>query len=159
MAEKYNSISFTEYPPAEILGTDIYLKSIKRLSFQYRTKEDDNLIAYIALSKESAPISSPIIGKDMVGCRVLQIFVAPICVNGYIVDNVSLRTALLDEAEFYINGWVELKTNKFEFDYFWFYNEDIKKKEIIDEISSMTTIDDISFKILSRHNTAAQQIQ
>ena len=46
MAEEYNSYSFDEYPPTEILETDIYLKSYKQLSFQYRTKEDDNLIAY-----------------------------------------------------------------------------------------------------------------
>ena len=152
MAEEYNSYSFDEYPPTEILETGIYLKSYKQLSFQYRTKEDDNLIACIVLSKESVPFSINHLGYNMVGCRILEIFVEPIYVNGYVVDNVALRTALLDEAELYINGWVELKSYKFEFDYFWFYNEDIKKKEIIEEIGGMITTDKISFKILNRHD-------
>lgn len=150
MAEKHYTYSFAEYPPTEILGTEIYLKSIKRLSFQYRAKEGDNLIAYIALSKETLPLSVSTIEKSMIGCRILEIYVEPIYVNNYVVDNVALRVALLDEAEHYINGWVNTESLKFEFDYFWFYNDDIKKKEIIDEIGSMTTIEGISFKMVNR---------
>lgn len=151
MAKKYYTYSFSEYPPTEILGTDIYLKSIKSLSFQYRTKEDDNLIAYIALSKESIPLSVQTIEEGMIGCRILGIYVEPIYTNNYAVDNVTLRIALLDEVEVYINGWVNTETLKFEFDYLWFYNDDIKKKEIIDEIGTMTTIGSISYKMLNRY--------
>ncbi len=151
MTEKYLTYSFAEYPPTEILGTDIYLKSIKRLSFQYRTKEGDNLMAYIALSKESIPLSLPTVEESMIGCRILEIYVKPIYVNNNVVDNVALRVALLDETEHHINGWVNTVSLKFEFDYFWFYNVDIKKKEIIDEIGSMTTIGNLSFKMVNRH--------
>ncbi|MBR5788101.1 MAG: hypothetical protein IKY35_05375 [Muribaculaceae bacterium] len=151
--KKYNTYSFVEYPPIEILGTDIYLKSIKRLSFQYRTKEGDNLVAYVALSKENIPLNIPNIGKHMNGCRILSIYVGAEIINGYEVDNVALRMALLDEAEYFINGWVDSENNaNFIFDYFWFYNEDIKKGEIIDEIGYMTTVNDISFKLVNRHN-------
>lgn len=150
MAQDYNSYSFTEYPPTEILETDIYRNSIKRLSFQYRTKEGDDLIAYIALAKETIPMIVPSLDSHMNGCRILSIYVAPTLSNGWKVDTAALRVALLDEAEFYINGWVNLKSNKFEFDYIWFYNADIKYKEIIDEIDSMTIVDNISFKFVSR---------
>ena len=50
MAEQYNSLSFSDYPPTELLGSGIYNDSIKRLSFQYRTRNEEKLIAYIALS-------------------------------------------------------------------------------------------------------------
>ena len=153
MEKNYHSFSFSEYPPVEILGTDMYLNSIKRLSFQYRRKEDDKLIAYIALSKECIPVNVSNIDNHMVGCRILDIYVIPEIINGYEVDNVNLRMALLEETECYINAWVDLRKDKnFEFDYFWFYHEDIKKKEIIDEISYMTTIDNISFKIMERYS-------
>lgn len=144
-------IFFSEYPPTEILGSETYMNSNKIMSFQYRTKEGDRLIAYIALSNESIPFSIPSIENNMVGCRILEIYVEPITTNGCNVDNVALRIALLDEAEHYINGWVELKSNKFEFDYLWFYNIDIKKQEIIDEIGAMFTDGDISFKILRQN--------
>ena len=151
--KKYDTYSFAEYPPIEILGTDIYLKSIKRLSFQYRTKEGDILVAYVALSKENIPLNIPNIGEHMKGCRILSIYVGAEIINGYEVDNVALRMTLLDEAEYYINGWVNSENNaNFIFDYFWFYNEDIKKGEIIDEIGYMTTVNDISFKLINRHN-------
>ena len=51
MEKNYNSLSFTDYPPTELLDSPIYTDSIKRLSFQYRTKNNDELIAYIALSQ------------------------------------------------------------------------------------------------------------
>ena len=153
MAEKYLSYSFFEYPPTEILGTDIYLKSIKRLSFQYRTKDDDKLIAYIALSREQVPQNIPNIDKHMIGCRILGIYVTHNISKEYEVDNAILRMALLDEAEFCINGWVDSNDcNKFAFDYLWFYNKDIKEGEVIDELGDITTIDDISFKMVKRYN-------
>lgn len=108
-------------------------------------------MAYIALSKESIPLSLPTVEESMIGCRILEIYVKPIYVNNNVVDNVALRVALLDETEHHINGWVNTVSLKFEFDYFWFYNVDIKKKEIIDEIGSMTTIGNLSFKMVNRH--------
>ena len=42
--------------------------------------------------------------------------------------------------------------DKFAFDYLWFYNKDIKEGEVIDELGDITTIDDISFKMVKRYN-------
>ena len=149
MKKNYISYSFNEYPPTEILGTDIYMQSIKSLSFQYRTIEDDKLIAYIALSKEQLPINIHNINEYMSGCRILDVYVAPKIVNGCEVDDTALRMKLLEESEHYIKGWANLDSCDFTFDYYWFYNEDIKE-EIIDEIGHMTTVDNISFKIMER---------
>ena len=150
MEKKYITYSFSEYPPTEILDTDEYAESIKSLSFQYRTREGDKLIAYIALSKEQMPINIHNINECMTGCRVLGIYVAPKIVNGCKVDDTALRMKLLEESEHYINGWINPDSSDFAFDYYWFYNNDIKKGEIIDEIGHMTTIGDISFKIVKR---------
>ena len=47
MSQYYDSLTFSDYPPTELLGSIIYEDSIKRLSFQFRTKNEDKLIAYL----------------------------------------------------------------------------------------------------------------
>ena len=147
----YNSLTFDDYPPTEILGKDFYVNSHKTLSFQYRTKDGDKLIAYIALKKEQADVEIPYVSNLSNGCKILKIWVEPIvATNGYVVDNAALRIALLDKAKFYINGWVNTQTTEFEFDYLWFYDADIENKEIIDEIGGMTLINNIYYKVFDR---------
>lgn len=153
VGKHYNSYSFRDYPPKEILKTGIYKKSIKRMSFQYRTKDGDRLIAYIAFSKEPIPMNPSSLKERMKGCRILDIYVEPTIYNGCLSDNEALRDALLDDALFYINGWVDIKSNEFEYDYFWFYNADIKYVNTIEEIGGMTTVDNISYKLVNRLST------
>lgn len=76
MAEQYNSLSFSDYPPTELLGSNVYENSIKRLSFQYRTKNEDKLIAYIAVSQDNPNIDVPNVKNQLNGCRIIDI-----CVN------------------------------------------------------------------------------
>ena len=72
MEKNYNSLSFTDYPPTELLDNPVYTDSIKRLSFQYRTKNNDELIAYIALSQESPNVAIPNINNQSKSCRTLS---------------------------------------------------------------------------------------
>ena len=70
MAEQYNSLSFSDYPPIELLGSNVYENSIKRLSFQYRTKIEDKLIAYIAVSQDNPNILNfRLICSDNASCK------------------------------------------------------------------------------------------
>lgn len=150
MEKFYNKYSFYDYPPTEILEEEYYKESIKNLSFQYRTREGDDLIAFIALKQEQTQIAIPNIQQQSKGCRILQLYVRPLIIKGFKVDNAELRVALLDEAEFYINGWVDIKTNDFAFDYIWCFVEDIKDKEILEELGGMTIYDGIAYKCVKR---------
>lgn len=96
MAQYYDSLTFSDYPPTELLGSGIYNDSIKRLSFQYRTRNEEKLIAYIALSQDK-----PNVENQMNGCRILGVYT-----ENYQVTDLILLDALLDEAEYYIRGWV-----------------------------------------------------
>lgn len=149
MAKDYISLSFHEYPPIEILGTSIYLDSNKELSFQYRSRANDELLAYIAMRKESPINNIPGILNPENGCRILSIWVKPIKFNDFSINNVTLSTALLDEAEMYINGWIDHRNNMFEFDYFWWYNEDFES-EMVDVLNDILNQNNISYKILVR---------
>ena len=79
MAKNYDSLTFNDYPPTEILEKDFYKESHKVLSFQYRTKGDDKLIAYIALKKEKANIEC--VNNQSNGCRILKVWVRTIGVG------------------------------------------------------------------------------
>ena len=151
MEKNYNSLSFTDYPPTELLDSHIYKDSIKRLSFQYRTKNDDELIAYIALSQERPNIDIPNISNQSKGCRILGIYVESYIVNNYNVVNLNLLNALLDEAEFYIMGWVNRSNGQFQFDYLWFNGGDINSIDIIERIGGMKLTDEIVYKIIKRN--------
>ena len=120
------------------------------LSFQYRTKDDDKLIAYIALKKEKANIEC--VNNQSNGCRILKVWVKTIGVGQYALDDAALRMALLDEAEIFIRCWVNTHTQETEFDYLWGYEVDIEKKEIINEIGEMEHVDNIYYKVFDRPN-------
>ena len=150
MVKNYDSLTFNDYPPTEILEQDFYKESHKVLSFQYRAKDYDNLIAYIALKKEKANIEC--ISNRLSGCRILKVWVRTIGVGLYAVDDAVLRRALLDEAEFLMKCWVNNHTRETEFDYLWCYDVDIEKEEIIDEIGEMEHIDNIYYKVFDRPN-------
>lgn len=57
--EEIKTYFFNEYPPTEILEEDAYKESLKRLSFSYRTVQNDELIAFIALKKKIAHSLNP----------------------------------------------------------------------------------------------------
>ena len=149
MEKIYNTLSFEECPPIEILESDFYLNSIKNLSFQYRTKADDELVAYIALAKDHPNVKIPFVSRQSEGCRLLNVWVKPVNVYFHKIRYAELLSVLLYEAEFRINAWVNLQTLLCEFDYLWFYNEDIDES-VRNGIGGISTIDNVSYRILER---------
>ena len=150
MAEQYNSLSFSDYPPTELLGSNVYENSIKRLSFQYRTKNDDKLIAYIAVSQDRPNIDVPNVENQLNGCRILGVYTENYQIGHYQVTDLQLLGALLDEAEFYIKGWVNKQNGQFQFDYLWFNVGDINSIDIIERIGGLKLTDEIVYKIIIR---------
>lgn len=150
MEKYYNSLTFNDYPPTELLGMEIYLNSIKNLSFQYRTKDNDELIAYIALKQEHPNIEIPNITNQVKGCRILGIYVESYRVGQYQVTDVQLLNILLDEAEFYISGWVDNTTKQPQFDYIWFNIADFNSQDIIERIDGCVVNNGLAYKIIKR---------
>ena len=68
------------------------------------------------------------------GCRILAVHTEPYQVGRYQVTNVQLLEALLDEAEYYIRGWVNNQNGQFQFDYLWFNIADFDSQEILERI-------------------------
>ena len=137
MVEQYNSLSFSDYPPTELLGSNVYENSIKRLSFQYRTKIEDKLIAYIAVSQDNPNIDVPNVKKQLNGCRILDIYTENYQIGRYQVTDLQLLGALLDEAEFYIKGWVNTQNHQFQFDYLWFNVDDFDSQKVVERIDNI----------------------
>ena len=104
MAQYYDKLTFSDYPSTELFGSGIYNDSIKRLSFQYRTSNEEKLIAYIALSQDKPNIEIPNVENQMNGCRILGVYAENYQVGHYQVTYLILLEALLDEAEYYIRG-------------------------------------------------------
>ena len=151
MAQYYDSLTFSDYPPTELLGSDIYNDSIKRLSFQYRTKNDDKLIAYIAVSQDSPTIDIPNVDRQSNGCRILGVYTENYQVGRYQVTDLQLLEALLDEAEYYIRGWVNDRNGKLQFDYLWFNLTDFDSQNIVERIEGLTLNDGVAYKAIERN--------
>lgn len=155
MEKYFKSYTFDEYPPTEILGESFYLESRKTLSFQYRDKESDELLAYIALKKEEMPIQIPEEVRNANGCRLLMADVRKIVSpDNWVVKDVILLDALLYEAEYYINGWCDTdRNNEFEFDYLWFdmrdFN-DVDTLDIMERLDGAKQIGGYVYKVLKR---------
>ena len=156
MAEQYNSLSFSDYPPIELLDSNIYKNSIKRLSFQYRTKIEDKLIAYIAVSQDNPNIDVPNVKKQLNGCRILDIYTENYQIGHYQVTDLQLLGALLDEAEFYIKGWVNTQNHQFQFDYLWFNVDDFDSQKLVERIDNMVLNNGVAYKIIERNERSNQ---
>lgn len=156
MAQYYDSLTFSDYPPTELLGSNIYENSIKRLSFQYRTKNEDKLIAYIAVSQDKPNIDIPNVENQMNGCRILGVYTDNNQVGHYQVTDLKLLDALLDEAEYYIRGWVNGQNGEFQFDYLWFNLTDFDSQDIIERIEGLTFTNDIAYKNIERNEQPNQ---
>ena len=156
MAEYYDSLTFSDYPPTELLGSRIYNDSIKRLSFQYRIKNEDKLIAYIAVSQDNPNIDVPNVDNQLNGCRILAVHTEPYQVGRYQVTNVQLLEALLDEAEYYIREWVNNQNGQFQFDYLWFNIADFDSQEILERIENMTQNNGVAYKLIERNEQLNQ---
>lgn len=152
MDKYYNSLSFADYPPIESLDSSIYLKSIKNLSFQYRRKDNDELIAYIALCQDTPSVDIKIkdIGNNPKGCRILDVYVKPIQTSEYQVTDSALLMALLDEAELDIMGWVNHQDGNFQFDYLWCYLSDITLRDFIERINDVKIENGIAYSMIRR---------
>ena len=107
-------------------------------------------LAYIALSQESPNVVIPNINNQSKGCRILGIYVESYTIGNYNVINLNLLNALLDDAEFYIMGWVNRSNGQFQFDYLWFNVGDINSIDIIERIGGLKLTDEIVYKIINR---------
>ena len=156
MAQYYDSLTFSDYPPTELLGSNVYENSIKSLSFQYRTKNEDKLIAYIAVCQDSPNIEIPSIENQLNGCRILDIHTEKYQIGHYQVTDLQLLVALLDEAEFYIKGWVNNQNGQFQFDYLWFNVVDFDSQEVVERIGNMVLNDGVAYKLIKRNEQSNQ---
>ena len=156
MAQYYDSLTFSDYPPTELLGSNVYENSIKSLSFQYRTKNEDKLIAYIAVCQDSPNIEIPSIENQLNGCRILDIYTEKYQIGHYQVTDLQLLGALLDEAEFYIKGWVNNQNGQFQFDYLWFNVADFDSQEVVERIGNMVLNDGVAYKLIKRNEQSNQ---
>ncbi len=151
MAQYYDSLTFSDYPPTELLGSNVYEDSIKRLSFQYRTKNEDKLIAYIAVSQDRPNIDVPNVENQLNGCRILGIYTENYQIGHYQVTDLKLLGALLDEAEFYIKGWVNTQNGQFQFDYLWFNVVDFDSQDVVERTDNMILNNGIAYKLIKRN--------
>ena len=156
MAQYYDKLTFSDYTPTELLGSDIYNDSIKRLSFQYRTRNEEKLIAYIALSQDKPNIEIPNVENQMNGCRILGVYAENYQVGHYQVTDLILLEALLDEAEYYIRGWVNTQNGEFQFNYLWLNLSDFDSQDIIERIDGLTFINGIAYKVIERNEQPNQ---
>lgn len=156
MAEQYNSLSFSDYPPTELLGSNVYENSIKRLSFQYRTKNEDKLIAFIAVSQDNPNIDVPNVKNQLNGCRILDIYTENYQIGHYQVTDLQLLVALLDEAEFYIKGWVNNQNGQFQFDYLWFNVVDFDSQNVVERIDNIVLDNGVAYKLIERNEQPNQ---
>lgn len=156
MAEYYDSLTFSDYPTTELLGSRVYNDSIKRLSFQYRTKNEDKLIAYIAVSQDSPNIDIPNVDNQLNGCRILAVYTEPYQLGYYQITDVKISETLLDEAEYYIKGWVNIQNCQFQFDYLWFNTADFDSQEVIERIDNLTLNNGIAYKLIERNEQPTQ---
>ena len=156
MAQYYDSLTFSDYPPTELLGSNVYENSIKSLSFQYRTKNEDKLIAYIAVCQDSPNLEIPNIENQLNGCRILDIYTEKYQIGHYQVTDLQLLGALLDEAEFYIKGWVNNQNGQFQFDYLWFNVVDFDSQEVVERIGNMVLNDGVAYKLIKRNEQSNQ---
>ena len=151
MDKYYNSLSFADYPPTELLDSNIYLDSIKNLSFQYRKKDNNELIAYIALDQDTPDTIVNDIGDNINGCRILGVYVKPINKGNFNVTDSTLIMAILDEAEFNIMGWVNQQNGNFQFDYLWCYLSEITLQDFIERISNVKIEKGIAYSMIKRN--------
>lgn len=156
MAQYYDKLTFSDYPPTELLGSGIYNDSIKRLLFQYRTRNEEKPIAYIALSQDKPNIQIRNVENQMNGCRILGVYTENYQVGHYQVTDLILLDALLDEAEYYIRGWVNTQNGEFQFNYLWFNLSDFDSQDIIERIEGLTFINGIAYKVIERNEQPNQ---
>ncbi len=123
----------------------------KRLSFQYRTKNEDKLIAYIAVSQDRPNIDVPNVENQLNGCRILGVYTENYQIGHYQVTDLQLLGALLDEAEFYIKGWVNNQNGQFQFDYLWFNVVDFDSQDVVERIDNMILNNGIAYKLIKRN--------
>lgn len=150
--------SFTDYIPEEILAEEYYTKSLKRLSFQYRDKEDKDLLAFVSLGKERIPINpTELEGCNIEnGCRILMAQVRKIVKWGkWLTTDISLLYTLLEEMELRITMWCDTNNNNnFEFDYLWFDLRDFEVTEgieLMEHLDGVKRVDNFVYKTLE-HN-------
>lgn len=152
MAEFYDSFTFTDYPPTDLLDKDFYRDSLKRLSFQYLTRDNEKLIAYIALKQESPQVEIPDVGNQSKGCRILSLHAKPFQYGDIQITYSQLLDALLDEAENEITNWQDNQNNQSQFDYIWFNIQDFPSDEVIQRFDSMVLNGNIAYKVIDRPN-------
>lgn len=142
--------SYNEYPPTEILGDNHYIVSNKSLSFQYRNKESDELLAFVSLLENEPPIQ--VLKEGHRGCEILMLDVRKLVSRDkWQVKDYALFNAILDEAEFRIENWCDgQNNNEFEFDYYWFDVTNENLQEVFERIDGAKRVGNIVYKTIER---------
>ena len=91
----------------------------------------------------------------MNGCRILGVYTENYQVGHYQVTDLNLLDALLDEAEYYIRGWVNDQNGEFQFDYLRFNLADFDSQDIIERIEGLTFTNGIAIRL---HKQMSSQI-
>jgi hypothetical protein len=155
----FNRYSFTDYPPTEILEEEYYKKSLKNLSFQYRNREDKDLLAFVSLQKERIPLEAPELEGSNIenGCRILMARVRKIVKpDNWLITDISLLYTLLEEMELRVSMWCDTNnSNRFEFDYLWFDLRDYDENEgieLMEHLDDMKQVNSLVYKNLDRND-------
>lgn len=150
MGAFYNIFSYNEYPPSEILGENHYLISNKLLSFQYRYKTNNELLAFVSLVGKEPPIQ--VLNGEYRGCEILMLDVRKIIsTDKWQVKDYVFFDTILDEAEFRIENWCDKKhNNEFMFDYYWFEITNENTQELYERINGIEHIGNIAYKVIER---------
>lgn len=72
------------------------------------------------------------------------------------MTDLILLDALLDEAEYYIRGWVNTQNGEFQFNYLWINLSDFDSQDIIERIEGLTFINGIAYKVIERNEQSNQ---
>ena len=92
----------------------------------------------------------------MNGCRILGVYTENYQVGHYQVTDLILLDALLDEAEYYIRGWVNTQNGEFQFNYLWLNLSDFDSQDIIERIEGLTFINGIAYIVIERNEQPNQ---
>lgn len=154
MGKNYNSYSYKDYPPPEILVDSHYKQADKALSIQYRDKESDKMIAYISLGKNEPPINLPSINDKSKGCEILMANVRKIVTTDkWQISDSALINAIIEEAEFRIEAWCEHNSPNevvFAFDYYWLDVSNDKLQEVVERVDWTNIVGNIAYKVIDR---------
>lgn len=125
--------SFVDFVSEQILSSDMYDASDKRLSFSYKHDNDNDVLAYICLSAINAPIEQL---RELKGCCILGYF----CEENDDIRILQLAEETLDR----ITMWIG--EDDLPFDYVWYKTSSINSPNLFGVLDNATQCGNIIFQ-------------